>query len=86
MLLVVARDGKICYMKEFIGSGLGIKKSQDNKFQLCLDDRIEPIATYNTWEEANQTMDAIIQSYATSNRIVVISPNSKEVENGTEQK
>ena len=75
MILVVAKEGKIYYMKEFTGAGISIKKNKENKFLLFLDDRTEPIAIYSTWEEANESMDIISQTYAKSEKIAVIKPN-----------
>lgn len=76
MILVVAKEGKIYYIREITGIGISIKKSEDNKFMLCLDDRIEPIATYKKWENANSAMEEITKTYACStNKIAVISPN-----------
>lgn len=75
MILTVAKEGKIYYIKEFTGTGITIKKNKENKFLLYLDDRAEPIATYSTWEKANTAMDLITQTYAKRESIVIIEPN-----------
>ena len=75
MILVVAKEGKIYYVKEITGIGISIKKNNENKFMLCLDDRIEPIATYNNWENANNAMEIITKAYGNSEKFAVISPN-----------
>ena len=75
MILVVAKEGKIYYIREINSIGIGIKKNKANEFMICLDDRVEPIATYKKWENANIAMDTITQAYAKSEKIVVISPN-----------
>lgn len=76
MILVVAKEGKIYYIREINSIGIGIKKNKANEFMLCLDDRVEPIATYKKWENANAAMEEITKTYAFStNKIAVISPN-----------
>lgn len=78
MIIVVAKEGKIYYVREITGMGISIKKSEDNKFMLCLDDRTEPIAIYKKWENANNAMEEITKTYANTvhgNGIAVISPN-----------
>jgi hypothetical protein len=75
MLLIVAKQGKIYYIREINGVGITIKKNNENKYMICLDDRVEPIATYTKWENANMAMDEISKAYANSEKLVVISPN-----------
>ena len=75
MILVVAKQGKIYYMKEFTGTGVSVKKNKENKFLIYLDDRREPIAIYSKWEKANETMGKITEAYAKTDRIVIIEPN-----------
>ena len=76
MILVVAKEGKIYYVREITSVGIGIKKNKANEFMICLDDRTEPIAIYKKWENANAAMEEITKTYSkTTNRIVVISPN-----------
>lgn len=75
MILVVAKEGKIYYLKEITGIGISIKKNKEDKFMLCLDDRVEPIATYSNWENANNSMEIITKAYANSEKFAVILPN-----------
>ena len=75
MLLVVAKEGKIYYIREITGIGISIKKNKEDKFMLCLDDRVEPIAIYSNWENANNSMELITKAYGNSEKFVVISPN-----------
>lgn len=74
MILTVAKDGKIYYIKEFINTGISVKKNEENKFLLYVDGRDEPIAIYSNYEKANKTMDDISQAYAKGDKIVVIEP------------
>lgn len=75
MLLLVSKNGKYYYMKELSNAGIAIKKNQENKFMICLDDRVEPIATYSNWEKANSAMGEIMTGYEEDKKIVVIEPN-----------
>lgn len=75
MILVVAKEGKIYYIREITGVGIGIKKNKANEFMICLDDRVEPIATYKKWENANAAMEEITKTYGNSEKFAVISPN-----------
>lgn len=75
MLLVVAKTGKIYYAKEVTGMGISIKKDNNNKYMICLDDRVEPIAIYSNWENANNSMEIITKAYCNDEKIAVISPN-----------
>lgn len=75
MLLVVAKTGKIYYAKEVTRMGISIKKDNNNKYMLCLDDRVEPIAIYSNWKNANNSMEIITKAYCNDEKIAVISPN-----------
>lgn len=75
MVIIVAKEGKIYYEREITGIGISIKKNNENKFMICLDDRSEPIAIYSNWENANNSMEIIAKSYANSEKFAVIEPN-----------
>ena len=75
MVLLVTKNGKYYYMKELSNTGIAIKRNQENKFMICLDDRPEPIATYSDWEKANSAMGEIMTGYEEDKKIVVIEPN-----------
>lgn len=74
MILIVAKNGKIYYMKEMTGAGVSIKKDKENKFMVCLDDRTEPIAIYKDWEKANNAMGEIMKGFE-EDTFAVIEPN-----------
>ena len=75
MIIVVAKEGKIYYIREISGIGIGIKKNKATEFMICLDDRPEPIAIYKKWENANAAMEEITKVYGNSEKFAVISPN-----------
>lgn len=75
MVLMVSKNGKYYYIKEMKGTGVSVKKSKDNKYMICLDDKPEPIAIYSNWEKANSAMGEIMTAYENSHKFVVIEPN-----------
>lgn len=75
MIIVVAKEGKIYYVKEMTGQGIAIKKSKDSKYMLCLDDKVEPIAIYKNWENANNILDTITRAWGSNEKFAVIPPN-----------
>lgn len=75
MVLLVSKNGKYYYMKELTNTGICIKKNQEGKFLICLDDRIEPVATYSNWEKANSAMGEIMAAYEKGDKFAIIEPN-----------
>ncbi len=75
MVLVVAKSGKTYYIREMSKTGVQVKKNSENKYMLCLDDRTEPIAIYNSWQKANESMEKITESYGKDEKFAVIEPN-----------
>ncbi len=75
MVLIVSKNGKYYYIKELTNIGICIKKNQEGKFLICLDDRVEPIATYSNWEKANSAMGDIITAYEENRKMISIEPN-----------
>ena len=75
MILIVAKEGKMYYLREISGVGISIKKNNENKFMICLDDRPEPIAIYSNWENANSAMEIITKAYSNSEKFAIILPN-----------
>lgn len=75
MVLLVTKNSKYYYIKELTNTGICIKKNQENKYLICLDDRVEPIATYSSWEKANNAMDIILTAYEKDEKFAIIEPN-----------
>jgi hypothetical protein len=75
MVLMVSKNGKTYFIKEMTNTGVSIKKSKENKFMICLDDRPEPVAIYSNWEKANSAMGEIMTAYENDRKIAVIEPN-----------
>lgn len=74
MILIVAKDGKTYYIKEMTGAGIFVEKNEENRFLICVDNRIEPIAIYKDWENANIAMGEIMKGFE-NNTFAVIKPN-----------
>ena len=75
MILLVCKNGKNYYVRDLSNTGVSIKKNKENKFMICLDDRVEPVATYSNWEKANNVMGEIILAYEKNEKFVAIEPN-----------
>ena len=75
MVLVVAKDGKTYYIREINNTGISIKKNKAKQFMVCLDDRPEPIAIYNNWESANESMEKIIKAIEKDEKFAIVKPN-----------
>lgn len=76
--LVVKKDNKIYYIKDFNGQGLSIKQGENNKFLLQLDDRVEPIAIYDKVENLNFVMLEIIEAIYKECKIIFFPPRDND--------